>query len=527
MFKRYFYRRFLINALLVVALALITTVGIFTQQNIQQLEGSVNLVIHTQQVISESERLLSYVKDAELAFQGYLVSQDSLYLAPYFAVDAQISVAMRHLFELTDDNPAQHERLSRISQLIARKLSVLHEEKNYVDLNRTYDVRQVADLQYTGLLLMDTLRRQVSGLVDVEQGLMAERVALLDQAERSTLRFQYVVLILSLLFLFLAFVGLNVQMYRRDQANHQLADANNNLENNVRDRTEALFAANQALRGKNEQLNALLEKQHQTHEKLEQQQQRLATAYQAIEDANARKTRELSEARALQMAMLPGKPPPFTAATLGVHMQTATEVGGDYYDFYLDQTGEVLTLAVGDATGHGLKAGIIVATAKSYFQSLAERSEPAEILDRISQGIRNLALRVMFMGLTVVRFRDGRLTMASAGMPPAYLYRRADGTVETILLKGLFLGSHLTQTFPHFETPVLPGDTLLMQTDGLAELHDAHGEMLGYGRIRDRFAARATLPPDDIVADLLALGRTWAPNKTAHDDITLTVVRFH
>jgi len=85
-----------------------------------------------------------------------------------------------------------------------------------------------------------------------------------------------------------------------------------------------------------------------------------------LEAENARKTKELEEARQLQLSMLPKNPPALPHLDIAAEMKTATEVGGDYYDFKVHDDG-VLTIAVGDATGHGMQAGTMIAATKSLF----------------------------------------------------------------------------------------------------------------------------------------------------------------
>lgn len=85
---------------------------------------------------------------------------------------------------------------------------------------------------------------------------------------------------------------------------------------------------------------------------------------------NDRKTEELEEARQLQLSMLPKELPALQNLDIAVYMKTATEVGGDYYDFNVSIDG-TLTVVLGDATGHGMKAGTMVTTTKSLFNVLA------------------------------------------------------------------------------------------------------------------------------------------------------------
>jgi len=91
-----------------------------------------------------------------------------------------------------------------------------------------------------------------------------------------------------------------------------------------------------------------------------------------LEAENARQSKELEEARKLQLSMLPEKPPSVPHLEIAADMKTATEVGGDYYDFHLADNG-TLTVAIGDATGHGMKAGTMVAVIKTAHIPFGQR----------------------------------------------------------------------------------------------------------------------------------------------------------
>ncbi len=243
-----------------------------------------------------------------------------------------------------------------------------------------------------------------------------------------------------------------------------------------------------------------------------------------IEADNLRKTNELEEARNLQLSMLPSEPPKLPNITMASYMKTCVEVGGDYYDYKLDEDG-TLTVIVGDATGHGLKAGIVVATVKSYFQTLAGRCDVVELLKRISEGIFNLQIRAMYMGVTVIEVKGHQLHMASSGMPPLYVYRKATQTIESIVLKGPFLGSTLPTPYNHITKELQPGDSLLVLTDGLPELFNKDRVMLDYPSIQERFNGIGHLPATDIITELVTLGDAWAAGKANEDDITLLVLK--
>jgi serine phosphatase RsbU (regulator of sigma subunit) len=243
-----------------------------------------------------------------------------------------------------------------------------------------------------------------------------------------------------------------------------------------------------------------------------------------IEEDNKRKTRELEEAKELQLSMLPQEPPTLPHLALASYMKTCVEVGGDYYDYKATPDG-TLTVIVGDATGHGLKAGILVATVKSYFQTLAGQCDVVEMLQRISEGIRNLQIRAMYMGVTVIEIRDQEVRIASSGMPPIFLYRQATQKVESFLLKGPFLGSTLPTPYHHLTERLLPGDSLLVVTDGLPELFNKERQMLEYPAIEKTFLQSAHLLPQDIIDSIVRLTDEWTQGLPNEDDITLLVLK--
>lgn len=254
------------------------------------------------------------------------------------------------------------------------------------------------------------------------------------------------------------------------------------------------------------------------------EKQRTEQALAIIEKDNLRKTKELEEARALQISMLPQLPPDLQDLDIAMYMKTCVEVGGDYYDYKVDEDG-ALTVILGDATGHGLKAGIVVATVKSYFQTLASQCTVSELLARISEGIQNLQIRGMYMGVTVIKIRQHHLAIASSGMPPLYLYNHARKDIEQITLKGLFLGSSIPFPYQYTCIPLQSGDTLLAVSDGLPELFNNHREMLDYERIQACFKESAHLPAQEIITCLNEISEKWAEGHENEDDISIIVIK--
>jgi serine phosphatase RsbU (regulator of sigma subunit) len=243
-----------------------------------------------------------------------------------------------------------------------------------------------------------------------------------------------------------------------------------------------------------------------------------------LEADNARKTQELEEARQLQLSMLPVSLPTIPGLDIAVLMKTATEVGGDYYDFSSSHEGS-LTVALGDATGHGLKAGTMVVAAKSSFNSYSHLSDLLEILEKMTSNLKKLNMRSLYMSMVLLRIKSRTAYVASAGMPCPLVYRAAGAQVDEVQLKGMPLGAF--SDFPYEERTVdlLSGDTIVLMSDGLPEMFNNHEEMLGSDRIKDLLKRIGQSAPKEIIQSLAELGESWAGGKPQQDDVTLVVVK--
>ncbi|MDX1632409.1 MAG: SpoIIE family protein phosphatase [Thermoanaerobaculia bacterium] len=261
-----------------------------------------------------------------------------------------------------------------------------------------------------------------------------------------------------------------------------------------------------------QQRERLLREERRRREQ-ELREQRLELEYQ-------RKKEELEEARRFQLSLLPDSLPDPPGFDLGVHTETATEVGGDYYDFR--RTDDALVVAMGDATGHGARAGTMVTVVKGLFAAFPVVDDLAGFLTRASETVRSMGLARMRMAFSLARFAGDEVRIASGGMPPA-LVRRTDGTVEEINLPGMPLGG-LPYPYRELRIELTSGEAILLMSDGLAELSDAAGEPFGYERIRETLSRSAAEDPRSLLSELVEAGRRWAGEGSPPDDVTLMVV---
>jgi serine phosphatase RsbU (regulator of sigma subunit) len=162
---------------------------------------------------------------------------------------------------------------------------------------------------------------------------------------------------------------------------------------------------------------------------------------------------------------------------------------------------------------------------KGLFLSESSRLDLPAFFNHCSRSIKEIRIPRLFMAFTLVRLHDESLSMASAGMPPAFLYRKADASVEEILLKGMPLGAMKMFPYPLHNTALQPGDTLLLLTDGLPELRNPAGELFEYARVKETFVRAIDGTCEEIMSTLVAAGESWMDTSQQDDDITLLVIK--
>lgn len=257
--------------------------------------------------------------------------------------------------------------------------------------------------------------------------------------------------------------------------------------------------------------------QERSRKEQEMQQQLLELEYD-------RKSVELEEARRFQLSMLPKVVPQHPSYAIAVSTETATEVGGDYYDFHAADDG-VLSVTVGDATGHGAKAGTMVTVVKTLFASYTPALSPAHFLRDSAEKIKRMELGRMAMSLLLARFDDRRLTIAAAGMPPALVHRAATSTIDELAFEATPLGT-LGTDYAERSIDLASGDTVLLLTDGFPELLNAEGQQLGYTGALDTFARAAHGEnARDVLDAIVAAARAWRGEQAPNDDMTFVVLR--
>jgi serine phosphatase RsbU (regulator of sigma subunit) len=164
----------------------------------------------------------------------------------------------------------------------------------------------------------------------------------------------------------------------------------------------------------------------------------------------------------------------------------AREVGGDFYDFHLLSEGR-LGLVVGDATGKGVPAALVMSTTCGMLQAVSQTldsSSPGEVLSRVNETLLARIPTNMFVTCfyAILDPRSGRLVYANAGHDLPYVRRGDDA--EELRARGMPLGLMPGMGYEEKETTLEAGEATLLYSDGLVEAHDPEGEMFGFPRLQ-------------------------------------------
>jgi serine phosphatase RsbU (regulator of sigma subunit) len=234
---------------------------------------------------------------------------------------------------------------------------------------------------------------------------------------------------------------------------------------------------------------------------------------------------ELRMARHIQQALLPKDLPQLDGWEVTAYYRPAREVGGDFYDFLELEDGR-LGLIVGDATGKGMPAALVMATARSMLRAVSQASDsPGEVLQRANDALFTDIPPNMFVTClyTILDPESGRLRYANAGhdLP----YRRYGGDAEELRARGMPLGLMPGMGYEEKEIVLGKGESVLFYSDGLVEAHDPHYEMFGFPRLRalvgEHSSADGSLV-DRLLKELYSFtGEGWEQE----DDITLVTLQ--
>ncbi|MGB0564745.1 MAG: PP2C family protein-serine/threonine phosphatase, partial [Spirulinaceae cyanobacterium] len=276
------------------------------------------------------------------------------------------------------------------------------------------------------------------------------------------------------------------------------------LEDKVAQRTNQLAAANNEITQLNERLKA----------------------------ENLRMGAELDVARRVQEMILPRRNELTQATALDIvgTMLPADEIGGDYYDVLVEE--DVVTLGIGDVTGHGLESGLLMMMAQTTIRTLKELRErdPVRFLNTVNATLYKNALRMGIernMTLAILNYTQGHLSIA--GQHEELLLIRANGQLEKIntLDLGMTIGliDDIAEFIAQTTVELQPGDGVVLYTDGIPEAKNKSGEYYGLARLCTVVQQNWFRAAQGIQAQVIADLKRFIGDRPVADDITLVVVK--
>ncbi|MGM0588764.1 MAG: PP2C family protein-serine/threonine phosphatase [Bacteroidota bacterium] len=243
----------------------------------------------------------------------------------------------------------------------------------------------------------------------------------------------------------------------------------------------------------------------------------------AAEAEQQRKRLELEQAREVQQSILPEQNPDIEGYEIATYLKTATEVGGDYFDF--NKTGDdSFYTFVGDAAGHGTSAGLMMAMVKIALQACREE-RPEDILGWTNELLVQANPSGLYMALSCAHFQKNALHFSSGGIPPMMHYNSVQDRVEEHLLVGVPLGARKVFDYDHLQLELQSGDVVLIMSDGLAEVINEANVQWGYENIAKSMQEVSDQSPYTIIDHLLDQCLTWKGDGEIDDDITLVVIK--
>ena len=247
------------------------------------------------------------------------------------------------------------------------------------------------------------------------------------------------------------------------------------------------------------------------------------------EEAAERKVleRELALAHDMQMAMLPRRMPERAEIKIAAALTPARSVGGDLYDFVLDDEG--LWFVVADVSGKGVAAALYMAVMKTLFRATVQtRTDLADILRVMNREIARDNEQMMFITSIVGRltFETGQVTAVDAGHNPAFIVGPRGDVTTPALEKNVALGVDADAVFKVSGFRMDAGSTLLLYTDGATDARSTSGEIFGADRLRRAVAASLSRGAMDLVQSTLKTVNKFAAGAPPEDDLTLLAIEY-
>ncbi len=257
-------------------------------------------------------------------------------------------------------------------------------------------------------------------------------------------------------------------------------------------------------------------------------------AHLEIKRKNSLLRKSLALANEIQVNLLPQRVPDNKLLDIAAKSIYCSATGGDYYDFISfpgRMTGDRLDFVVGDVTGHGIEAALLMTTARALLRSRVQ--QPGSLAQVITDVNRHLTAdlyesgRFMTLFYMTIDSVSRRLAWVRAGHDPAILYDPATQRFDELRGEGMALGVDSDwQYVENHKTDLAPGQIIFLGTDGIWETHNSQGRMFGKKSVCNLISQNASFSAEEIVTHVVNELDIYRGNKEPEDDITLVVIKI-
>jgi sigma-B regulation protein RsbU (phosphoserine phosphatase) len=236
---------------------------------------------------------------------------------------------------------------------------------------------------------------------------------------------------------------------------------------------------------------------------------------------------ELETARAIQKSFLPQEIPQHAGWDIAAFWRPMHEVAGDFYDFYPLPDGR-LAIVVADVSGKGVPGALFMALSVTVLRfAMGLNFTPGELLDRANQAIISDQQSKMFATAFVgyLDLQSGGLDFASAGHNPPLLCHPARCRCEYLTAPGVAMGLFGGAEYAGETVTLADGDILVLYTDGITEVINAHEEEFGEERLQALIVQNGSRPAMELAELITEAVAAFAPDQGAYDDETMVVIK--
>jgi sigma-B regulation protein RsbU (phosphoserine phosphatase) len=236
---------------------------------------------------------------------------------------------------------------------------------------------------------------------------------------------------------------------------------------------------------------------------------------------------EVNTAYAIQISILPSANPAVNGIEIASYIKSAEEVGGDFYDFHVIDKNR-LGFVIGDVSGHGVSAGMLMAMAKSCFYNQNEHStDVVKMMESMNNMVSDTVKKRLLMTFmyAIIDTKAKKMYYSNAGHHYPYIFRTSNSALETLEYPSYPLGVRKSTKFKKIKTELKKDDYLIFYSDGIIEQLNDAGELFGFDRMERLITSSNIKNAEELKELILKNFSEFTMDNTQVDDITLIIIK--